>query len=110
MHGPTKRKERRSAPVKKEKLKRDTHFSHPHPALKSVLIYTFIPVVGIYNGHIIVLKVGRESFVPIQGFSPPIIHNEGGGPLSSGITTGGRGRDEGVGRGRRRHDEMIGVG
>ena len=83
--------------TKRKKTKGDTHFGHTHPALERILIYSFIPVVRIHNSHIIVLEVGREGFVPIQGFGPPIVHNKGGGPLRSGITTGGRRRDERVG-------------
>ena len=89
---------------------KETHFSHTHPTPEGVLVYTFIPEVGIHNGHIVVLKVGREGFIPVQGFSPSIIDNGGRRPLRSGITTGGRGREEGVGGSRRRHDKMVGTG
>ena len=76
------------------------------PTFERVLVYTFIPVVGIHDSHVIMLEVGREGFIPIQGFGPSIIHDQRGGPFRGGITTGGRGRDKGVGGGRGRHDKL----
>ena len=101
---------------KRRRPKRNTHFGHTHPSFKRILIHTFIPVIGIHDSHIVVLKVWGESFVPIQRLGPPIVHNDGGrGHFGSGITTGGWRRDEGVGGSRGRHgrdgrNEMMGEG
>ena len=104
-------KEKEVSINKERKQKGDTHFGHTHPTFERVLIHAFLPIIGIHNGHVVVLKMRGEGFIPIQGLSPPETHGDGGwGPLGSGITTGSGGRDEGVGVGRRRHGKNDGRG
>ena len=103
---PLRREKKEVSTNKERKQERDTHFGHSHPTFEGILIHTFFPVIGINYSHVVMLEVGREGLIPIQRLSPSEVHGDGGwGPLSGGITAGGRGRDERVEGGRRGHDD-----
>ena len=78
--------------------KKDIHLGHMHPPRKLIFVCIVIPEVGIHNGKLIVSKTRREDLITIEGLRPSITDGRRRRELfCSGITTGSRGRDEGVG-------------
>ena len=90
--------ERVSKPLEQETRRPSTYRGHPHPSFKGTLVNPMIPEIGVYNGKLVMGEMRGKLFIAIHTFTPSKTEGRGRGRLlSSGITTGGRGRHKGVG-------------